>query len=57
MQLSACARDVGVDFSGGGRRRVALQTRRIAKTRSGGRVIIKMVKDCGEFKNLFSLAF
>ena len=52
VQLAACGRDVGVDFAGGGRRRVTLQASRLAKTKAGGRVLAKMVKSCKEFKKL-----
>ena len=52
VQLASCARDIGVDFAGGGRRRVTLQTSRLAKTRAGGRVLAKMVKGCKDFKKL-----
>ena len=52
VQLAACGRDVGVDFAGGGRRRVNLQVSRLAKTKAGGRVLAKMVKSCKEFKKL-----
>ena len=52
VQVAACARDVGVDFAGGGRRRVTLQTGRLIKTKTGGKVLAKMVKDCSSFKKL-----